>query len=122
MRDFLSRHVFSPLQGMTAGAWWSLLRQNRCAIDPPYWPRASFQSAISLHNSAFARLEDAIHGPSLDATQVEPPLFIVGHFIEFHRSLRTLAPGPADDRARDGLNVSRPGSARGHEEQPWKWE
>jgi hypothetical protein len=80
MRDFLSRQLFSPLQGMTDGAWRSLLRQNRFAIDPPYWPRAAFQSAISVHNSAFARLEDATYGPRVAAAHIEPPIFILGHW------------------------------------------
>lgn len=80
MRDFLSRHLFSPLQGMTAGTWASILRQNRLAIDPPYWPRAAFQSAIVPFNSAFARLEEAVYGRAIEATPVEPPLFILGHW------------------------------------------
>ncbi len=80
MRDFLSRHLFSPLQGMTAGAWRSLLWQNRFAVDPPYWPRATFQSAISLYNSAFARLEDATYGSRVAAAPIEPPIFILGHW------------------------------------------
>ena len=40
MREFLSRHLFSPLQGMTNGVWWALLRRNRFAVDPPFGERA----------------------------------------------------------------------------------
>lgn len=80
MRDFLSRHLFSPLQGMTAGTWATALRRNRFAIDPPYCPRAAFQSAIVPLNSALTRMEDAVHGRAVEATRVEPPLFILGHW------------------------------------------
>ena len=80
LRNFLSRHLFSPLQGMTAGAWWSVLRRNRFAVDPRYWPRAAFQTAVSLTNEGFARWEDAAHGRTDDAGVVEAPLFILGHF------------------------------------------
>ena len=80
MREFLSRHLFSPLQGMTWRTWWSLLRENRFAIDPPYWPRASFQSALSPWNEAFAIQEERAYGRKIDAAEVGPPLFILGHF------------------------------------------
>src|SRR3954466_12215775 len=80
MREFLSRHLFSPLQGMTHGVWWSLLRQNCFAIDPPYWPRASFQTAVAVMNLGFARREDAAYGRKVAAATVQPPLFILGHW------------------------------------------
>ena len=71
MRDFLSRHLFSPLQGMTAGAWASLLARNRFAVAPTFWPRAAFQSAIVPFNSALARLEDTRHGRAVAAISEE---------------------------------------------------
>jgi hypothetical protein len=80
MREFLSRHLFSPLQGMTAGVWWGLLRRNRFAVDPPFLARAAFQSANGPANSALARLEDAAYGREADAATIRPPLFILGHF------------------------------------------
>jgi hypothetical protein len=43
-KDFIARHVAHPLEGMTFGDWWSLLRRHRFAIDPPHWPRALVQS------------------------------------------------------------------------------
>src|SRR3954469_14459801 len=80
MREFLSRHLFSPLQGMTHGVWWSLLRQTRFAIAPPYWPRASFQTAVAVINSGFARSEDGAYGRKVSAATIKPPLFILGHW------------------------------------------
>ena len=47
LKDFIARHVFHPLEGMTLGDWWSLLRRHRFAIDPQHWPRALVQTAVS---------------------------------------------------------------------------
>jgi len=51
VKDFIARHVFHPLQGMTLGDWWSLLRRHRFAIDLRHWPRALVQTAASASNS-----------------------------------------------------------------------
>jgi hypothetical protein len=80
MRDLISRHLFSPLQGMTAQTWWSLLRQSRFAIDPSYWPRAAFQTAVSAINQRFAGREENSFGPRIKLTPVQPPVFILGHW------------------------------------------
>lgn len=80
LRSFLSQHLFSPLQGMTARSWLSLTCANRFAIDPRYWPRAAFQTAVSLANEAFAQWEDAVHGLEVDAGEIPAPLIILGHF------------------------------------------
>jgi hypothetical protein len=90
MREFLSRHLFSPLQGMTFGAWWSLLRENRFAIDPPYWPRTSFQTAVSVLNSGFARIEDVAYGQMVATATIQPPLFILGHWRQGTTHLHNL--------------------------------
>jgi hypothetical protein len=58
LRVFLARHLFSPLQGATAGDWWRLLVRHRFAIDPHYWPRAALLTLAGLANSAFARWEE----------------------------------------------------------------
>jgi hypothetical protein len=80
LKDFIARHVFHPLEGMTLGDWWKLLRRHRFAIDPPHWPRALVQTAVSLSNSASARIERGRFGRRIDATQVQHPLFILGHY------------------------------------------
>jgi hypothetical protein len=80
MRDFLSRTLFSPLQGMGRETWRSLLRQEGHSVDPPYRARAAFQSALTVFNSAVAAVEDSRHGPAVEAAQVHPPLFILGHW------------------------------------------
>ena len=55
-KDFIARHVFHPLEGVTFGEWWSSLHRHHFAIDPPHCPRAVVQTAVSLANSVNARL------------------------------------------------------------------
>ncbi len=80
VRTLLARHLFSPLQGTTAGNWWRLLVRHRFAIDPRYWPRAAFLTLAGLQNSTFARLEEWRYGRLIEAAEVQPPLFILGHY------------------------------------------
>ena len=57
LKDVIARHVFHPLQGMTFGDWWALLRRHRFAVDLKHSPRALVQSAVSTANSVNARIE-----------------------------------------------------------------
>src|SRR4051794_3899053 len=90
MRDFISRHLFSPLQGMTFTSWWSLLRQSRFAVDPPYWPRAVFQTAITVANLPCVRREQRKFGSQIEAVEVLPPVFILGHWRQGTTHLHNL--------------------------------
>src|SRR3954469_6582544 len=80
LKDFIARHVFHPLEGMTLGDWWALLRRHRFAIDLPHLPRALVQTAVSAGNSVSARIERARFGRRIEAARVEAPLFILGHY------------------------------------------
>ena len=80
LRDAIARHVAHPLEGMTFGDWWGLLRRHGFDIDPHYWPRALFQTAVSLSNSFTARWERHRYGQRVEATRVEAPLFVLGHY------------------------------------------
>jgi hypothetical protein len=80
LKDFIARHVFHPLQGMALGEWWSLLRRHRFAIDLRHLPRALVQTAVSVSNSVGARLERQRFGWRIDATPVQSPLFVLGHY------------------------------------------
>ena len=80
LKDVIARHVFHPLQGMTLGDWWALLRRHRFAIDLRHSPRALVQSAVSAANSVNARIERLRFGERIDAAEVHPPLFILGHY------------------------------------------
>lgn len=69
------------LAGITAGAWWRLLRENRFQVSPAYWHRAAFISLCSLLNSWSARGEERRHGRAIASTPIEqPPVFVLGHW------------------------------------------
>ena len=69
------------LAGSTAGAWWRLLKENRFAVDPVYWHRAAFVSALSLMNSWYARREEKRYGEEIARTELAgPPIFVLGHW------------------------------------------
>ena len=80
LKDFIARNVSHPLQGMTLGDWWALLRRHHFAIDLRHWPRALVQTAISASNSVNARIERGRFGGRIEAARVEAPLFILGHY------------------------------------------
>jgi hypothetical protein len=80
LKDFIARHVFHPLQGMTLGDWWALLSRHRFAVDLRHLPRALVQTAMSASNSVHARIERRKFGRWIEAARVEAPLFILGHY------------------------------------------
>jgi omega-hydroxy-beta-dihydromenaquinone-9 sulfotransferase len=80
LKDFVGLHVFHPLQGMTLGDWWALLRRHRFAIDLKHLPRALVQTALSASNSVSAQIERWRFGRRIEAAQIQAPLFILGHY------------------------------------------
>jgi hypothetical protein len=79
------------LSGITAGVWWRLLRDNRFAVDPPYWPRAAFVTAVSVLNSLQRMRERMTREPEVARTEIrEPPLFVLGHWRSGTRLLHEL--------------------------------
>ena len=81
LKDFIARHVFHPLQGMTLGDWWSLLRRHRFAIDPQHWPRALVQTAVSaLQLGQRPDRAEAVRAADRGRPGSRPPLFILGHY------------------------------------------
>ena len=80
IKDFAAHHIFHPLQGMTLGDWWSVLRRHRFAVDLKHLPRALVQTAGSVSNSINAQVERSRFGRQIEAARVEAPLFILGHF------------------------------------------
>lgn len=68
------------LAGVTFGDWVRLLRENRFAIDPPYWLRAQAITTQSLLNAAIRRHEERTFLPQVTAVDLPPPLFILGHW------------------------------------------
>lgn len=68
------------LAGITAGDWWTLLKENRFEIDPPYWHRAAFVTLVSAMNSIYRRKEARLYHEKIAGTEVKPPVFILGHW------------------------------------------
>ncbi len=69
------------LAGITAGAWWRLLRENQFSVSPAYWHRAAFITVASLLNAGYAARERRRFGAQIDATPIQhPPVFILGHW------------------------------------------
>lgn len=78
----LARWLFSPLAGIRAGDWLTLLGRHGAGIPPRYWPRSLFTTAMAALNSPLARLEERRHGDEIERQQVRAPVFVLGH----HRS------------------------------------
>jgi len=74
--------VFGPglLPGITLGDWLRLLRDNRFRVAPSCWPRAASITWQASLNSVARIWEERRFGPTIEQTQVEPPLFILGHW------------------------------------------
>ena len=70
----------SPLVNITAGNWWRLLRDNHFAVDSAYWHRAALISLASIPNYLEAWREERRWGAAVEATTVEAPLFVLGHW------------------------------------------
>ncbi len=72
--------MFGPgcLAGIRLGDWWKLLAENGFHVDARYWGRAIHLTISSLITSPVSWLENVFHGPILESTQVEPPLFVLG--------------------------------------------
>ena len=66
------------LAGIRFGDWWKLLAENGFHVDARYWGRAAHLTLSSLITSPVSWVENIFHGPMLESTQVEPPLFILG--------------------------------------------
>lgn len=79
-RRFLANHLVTMIHGMCVGDWRQLRQQPGNAIAPCYRSRARFMTAMSLFNSVAAKREQKIYGEAVAATQVHPPLFILGHW------------------------------------------
>ena len=74
--------AFGPglFAGVTYGDWLRMLRDNRFAIHPRYWIRASVITQYSLMNSIIAWRERRRFGEEVENQVVQPPLFILGHW------------------------------------------
>lgn len=77
-REFLVRHLFSPLLGFSFQDWLGILRRHFFDISPRYWPRALLATAASIQTSQL-RKQDLRLVASAPA-KVADPIFILGHW------------------------------------------
>ena len=80
LKSFVARHVFLPLQGMTLGDWWSLLRRHRFAIDGRHGFRALVRPPSAPPTRSTPGSSEGIYGRRIEGVVVPPPLFILGHY------------------------------------------
>ena len=64
--------------GATLGDWLKVLRENRFAVDLPYWPRAALVSGNCVINSLVGRWEELRYGAAIRSTEIQPPVFVLG--------------------------------------------
>lgn len=78
MMNFVKHCAPGGMNGCTFGDWLRILRANRCAIPPRYWPRAALTTGNCLITSGWAAIERMRFSRQLAETQVAPPLFVLG--------------------------------------------
>jgi hypothetical protein len=84
------------LGGTTFGDWFRLLRENRFRVSPACLPRALSISWQSTANSFWAWRENRRFGEAIEATEIPPPLFVLGHYRNGTTHLHNLL--AIDDR------------------------
>lgn len=82
--DDRQKHLFSLTNfmfGSTPGPWFRLLRQNRFAIDPPFYFRAAAVSLVTPVNALARLIEEQKWGERIASTRLAgPPIFLLGHW------------------------------------------
>jgi hypothetical protein len=79
-------HAYRPWMvrfwhGMSAPAWWRLVKHDRFAVDPSRWYIASSIDVMSVLNSIGRGLQEMLMGHVARRTKLaEPPLFVLGHW------------------------------------------
>lgn len=69
------------LVGITAKNWWKLLVHNKFAINPHYWPKATFVTYKSIRNSLRLKQETRIYAHEIEQAEIKTdPIFILGHW------------------------------------------
>lgn len=76
--SFLLRFGAGAFIGIPFGRWMRLLRDNRFAVDWPYWGRAAAITVASIPNSIVAAWENWRHARKIEKATIAPPLFILG--------------------------------------------
>src|SRR4051812_38965344 len=66
--------------GITLGDWLALLRENRFAVAPSCYLRAALITLFSIPNTFTRWREEARYGHEWEQVEIQPPLFILGHY------------------------------------------
>ncbi len=77
-QTFLETFGTGGLGGMSFRTWHKSLAENSYSIDRPYWLRAGVTTASTIQNSFYRRIESLRFGKAIEATKVQPPVFILG--------------------------------------------
>jgi len=68
------------LGGVTFGDWLAMLAENRFRVAPSCLPRAAAITCQSIANSFWRWREDRRYRAEIEAVEVPPPLFVLGHW------------------------------------------
>jgi hypothetical protein len=90
LRNWLSRRVFSPLQGVTFGSWRRVRREYGLHPERPYLLRAALTELLALVNSVQARRERRRFGDAVAQATAPDPVFVLGHYRSGTTLLHTL--------------------------------
>jgi hypothetical protein len=97
---FLSTLALRLAPGLTQGIpvehWLRLLWDNGFRVQPKYWPKAIRATIMTTGNTPLRALEELIYGRRVAATEVLPPLFVLGHWRSGTTLLQNLL--AVDDR------------------------
>lgn len=97
IKVFIGQRLFVAFDGLLAGDWFQLLKENRFAVEPRFWPRAALMTVTSFGNSLSHQLEQLVYGRRIEDVQIEhPPIFILGHWRSGTTHLHNLL--SVDDR------------------------
>ena len=79
-RVLLFKSMFTNLCGVTAGDWFRILGRHGMTIAPQTWHRAAVTTLGSALNSWYKWSEDRAFGVQVARTEIQPPIFILGHW------------------------------------------
>jgi LPS sulfotransferase NodH len=103
-----TRRKFLGLGGVTAGDWLRLLWANGFRVPPAYWPKAAYTTLHALGNTPLRWLEALVHGRRVARQQVQPPLFILGHWRSGTTHLHRLLAADGRFGYLSAFQASRP--------------
>lgn len=66
--------------GMRVRAWFNLMRRNNFKTNLKCLPNVLSVSMIAPWNSLLYRITEAIYGRRAEATEIPPPVFVIGHW------------------------------------------